>query len=740
MAALLGLVFGNTAAAQDIETIDWTKYAVTVDDAISETEGVYICYSSNPGEDGATYQFVNASEWYGVSAVLMEQGLIFNVKKSDYDNSKYIFTAATDNPNQGSCLGVNALNDNNYVFIDRDESDKNGESPQNVRWTLSSSNSNSNHYTFSINCYKGRSSTTRYLKVSNSKLSVSQYSSDVFLLIPVDKFRTAIKDVKDQTLVNVSGLIQNSVFIRNATAVWNWYKYDNGITDEEIAATDDDVTDEGIDNPVGRKSYGAYISIHPHMGSSCCDSYASTYGAFGAVEMKQPIVLKQTITGLNPGTYIVKAQGFISNDADVTPAETSDAYLFAQNGSDDPNTVDANILSTDEQTLYTEKYRTNTYKDLPTSTSTDHTSYYRHNVAAALFLASAGAESPVDYSSFASFSTTYKEIEVAVTVTADEGKTGSLTIGMAKTSDGGRAYFDNIELWYEGHYEFGINAYNTESTELSDKNATGIDVDSYKYGHQFNLARDFGITDDNSTAKWEALVLPVNVTVSQLRNTFGDDVKLSKLQGLDDDGSCIIFNPVDLTTGADVAITAGECYIIKVTAKPNCKNRGESYSFYRNMKEETHETAQTYSGPIYQISNVSRVSALSDLMTENGLTYTEGYVTKDYTTTGGTLKYTGYFYRPDYAPQKAYVVSAGKMYHLTSNWSKFMGTMWYLEDPTSLQITSMSVNGDSGTTGITSVEENVSVADGKIYDLQGRRVNNPVHGIYIMNGKKYIVK
>jgi len=44
------------------------------------------------------------------------------------------------------------------------------------------------------------------------------------------------------------------------------------------------------------------------------------------------------------------------------------------------------------------------------------------------------------------------------------------------------------------------------------------------------------------------------------------------------------------------------------------------------------------------------------------------------------------------------------------------------------------------TTGIDAVETSESVNDGKIFDLSGRQVTNPQRGIYIKNGKKYIVK
>ena len=44
-----------------------------------------------------------------------------------------------------------------------------------------------------------------------------------------------------------------------------------------------------------------------------------------------------------------------------------------------------------------------------------------------------------------------------------------------------------------------------------------------------------------------------------------------------------------------------------------------------------------------------------------------------------------------------------------------------------------------GTTGIEEIGEQ-KTADKEIYDLQGRKVENPDKGIYIINGKKVFVK
>ena len=48
---------------------------------------------------------------------------------------------------------------------------------------------------------------------------------------------------------------------------------------------------------------------------------------------------------------------------------------------------------------------------------------------------------------------------------------------------------------------------------------------------------------------------------------------------------------------------------------------------------------------------------------------------------------------------------------------------------------------DGGTTGIETIENSKnSIDDGVYYDLQGRRVENPTRGIYIVNGKKVVIK
>ena len=59
----------------------------------------------------------------------------------------------------------------------------------------------------------------------------------------------------------------------------------------------------------------------------------------------------------------------------------------------------------------------------------------------------------------------------------------------------------------------------------------------------------------------------------------------------------------------------------------------------------------------------------------------------------------------------------------------------------SLYLSSLYLSDDGETpTGIESVPKSGEEADGILYDLQGRPVENPVRGIYIRNGKKVLVR
>jgi hypothetical protein len=75
----------------------------------------------------------------------------------------------------------------------------------------------------------------------------------------------------------------------------------------------------------------------------------------------------------------------------------------------------------------------------------------------------------------------------------------------------------------------------------------------------------------------------------------------------------------------------------------------------------------------------------------------------------------------------------------TITWSvKNGGTYYLLAQGTKLGFYGFKF--EANTTGIEAVKSNGSAEDGYIYNLQGVRVSSPQKGIYIRNGKKFVIK
>ncbi len=577
-----------------------------------------------------------------------------------------------------------------------------------------------------------------------------------WLLIPRDAFREAILGVTHQTNLEVSGLFLNTRFVRymDVNASWKWYSIDDYA--QEIPE----------DGSLGVAGYKAYRSMTP--GAECIKAdgqghnssynheldYAKEYGNFCAAQMKEPIIMRQSYDKVPAGTYTITAQAFVSNDDNDINNERNIAYLFASNGQagGTPDGALIPILDETDQANFTDHYYKIHQRMAYTTLKED---YFRANVAAADFLGTGG--NPANHkASIYNPNMTYKLIQISINVPDTNGDgTGTLMIGVAKNESVGTLYVDNIRVYYSGTSEFGINAYGMSNNPLSLSNPTGIDEFQYGYARAFNLARDFG-ADENRDGKidnpqWEALVLPVNLTATQVKSAFGDEVKLSKLKGLANNGNQIRFVPEDLDSDPNkVVLTAGECYVIKVTNAPDVA-RNDSYKFNvtSNALGQDAQLPVTYPGPIYQINGVTREYTLTELLKKNYMDYSLGMVTKSYVTNDGTLDYEGYFCWSTTAAEKGdYVVSRGKMYHLTSRWENLTGTMWLLRDRTNNNALSFDF-GDGQTTDINNIVTETapeSATANGVYNLNGQKVaegtslNGLAKGIYIVNGRKHVVR
>ena len=518
---------------------------------------------------------------------------------------------------------------------------------------------------------------------------------------------------------------------------------------------------------LGIDAYKAYRSMAP--GAECIKDdnsgnnssygdhtldYAKEYGNFCAAEMKQPIIMRQSYDNVPAGTYTITAQAFVSNDDNDITNQRNIAYLFASNGQagGTPDGALIPILNATEQDNFTNNYYR---KHQQMAYTVKRENYFRANVAAADFLGTGGDPNKHDASIY-NPNMTYKLIQISINVPDTNGDgTGTLMIGVAKNERVGTLYVDNIRVYYSGTSEFGINAYGTSDVALSNDNPTGIDEFQYGYARAFNLARDFGADADGDgdidNPQWEALVLPVNLTTTQVKTAFGDEVKLSKLEGLANNGNQIRFIPEYLDGDPNkVVLKAGECYVIKVTNAPDVA-RDDPYTFDVTSNElgQNRKIEVTYRGPIYQINGVTREYTLTDLLKNNGTDYSLGKVKNSYETNDGTLDYEGFFcWSKNVTKAGDYVVSRGKMYHLTSRWENLTGTMWLLRDRTNRNALSFDF-GDGQTTDINNIVTETapeSATANGVYNLNGQKVaegtslNGLAKGIYIVNGRKHVVR
>jgi hypothetical protein len=750
--ALFG--FATTASAQyeTEQQIPWVNHASTLDEALEAPNGIYLCYMQTVNGN-TTYSFVTAGGRFGTQAVTTNRGMTLRLTQS---GNQYRFRTTMYNPNTDRTENYLGCDDNKSDNINAymDNSDN-----QYSRWTLSQNGDGFNiinireGFVFDRNYYL-QLNQNNSLYVSESRPS----NNGKWLLIDRDEFKEVITRVTGQTNIEVSGLFNNTRFIRYMDEAYSWTWYD--INNNQQVKYEDELTKSGP-NGLGISSLGAYRGMAPNVEYAGVngDGYAESYGSFSAGEMRAPVIMRQQYTGLKEGTYIVTAQAFVSNDADVTAAANSaeaGAYLFASGSTGEQDGALIQLLNEDEQNDFTTKF----YNAQKTYLGND--AYFRGNVAAGEFLATNnGTISRED----AMYNPDMRNHIITIAVRVDEG--GRLAIGVAKTENAGRAYFDNIRVWYTGNNEFGLDAYSTNSTTISRDNLYGIDNLQYGYPRVFNLSRDFGITEENAATykpKWEALVSPVNLTCTQVWNTFGKDTQLSELVGLAEDGHEMRFKTVDLSKADATAIYAGKCYVIKVPKVPQIARFVGSDPTEAKEGEDKHEFSIfstepfiqgdiTYYGPVYQFNGVTRTSTLEDLITVNDAgTYENGTVTKIYPSPDGSgdVKFTGYFYKPA-SVSNAYVVSRGNMYFLgNQSWKSLTGTMWTLEELNPENNNKLTFDfGDGETTGIedlSSVTDDASEKADGVFNLNGQKVADGTSteglakGIYVVGGKKIVVR
>lgn len=723
---ILFLILGGTQSGF-AQTIDDMLLNVAVDpadvagqkDADGNPVYVYLYNVTN-------HKFVHGGGEFGAQAVLSDRGIRFEVTKTtEGEYGEYRLESAIFNPfHKGGCLGVDIWNEggsrNTFkTYIDRGTDDSDiSFTPvdgKNKIYKLSFSGDRQRTYWYSY--YHGDDGV--------GYVHVSTRTQDEWCLIKRADYNTILGAVAQQGRYNITGLIGSSRFLRNVSDAIHRFWDVKGLdyNNDDYCTTIDPnlgaIPEDGVDFENN-------------------NGYARAYGAFGCLEIgavnasaQSPVEFYQKITGLKPGLYMVEAQAFF---------DKNDYAKYMEGKYDIPNTTDASnayLFANGAETLIPVLNDAD-YRDFNTDVTTlsnalegTNRQYFRRNVAAAYFLAKGNAYEPDE---------SFQRVRVYVNVGTD----GILTLGVKKKGTEGRVYVDNFGLYYVGDNKIGLDAYQRDVNK--------VDQNKYQQQYPFHLSRKFVLSEkdpinpENDKWNWNAITLPMDVYASQITETFGEDAKLCKLEGVNlQNKDQILFTPVDLSDNSKPAIERGGCYLICVTKGPEFPE-GEAYTFLVKKENDPNQTSQYMTFPYGNIYTINGVSCPDGMLTPAENTVT---------TEDRKLSYTYFYHRPGEkqgdtpVPAGSYVMSGGKMYHLPQAWDGLLGTCWYITDlTTSSNSKVMAIEGEGGTTDINGIVTEVpgDKAMEGVYNINGQKVADGTSleglpkGIYIVNGKKHVVK
>jgi hypothetical protein len=201
------------------------------------------------------------------------------------------------------------------------------------------------------------------------------------------------------------------------------------------------------------------------------------------------------------------------------------------------------------------------------------------------------------------------------------------------------------------------------------------------------------LTRNISDGKWNTLVLPFSLTDAQRKDAFGENVKFAKLNSYD--------------------ATNNELGFAKLTAEENTV-ANQPYMVYLDQPF----TSYTFSGV--------------------------DVVETDPTQTVGGASFIGTYSVLNSLPGGCYYISNNEWCQAAStNTIKMKGTRAYftLSNPSGARLAFHFDEGETTAIGtIKANGETKTIADGVFYNINGQRVSHPTKGLYIVNGKKVIIK
>ena len=261
-----------------------------------------------------------------------------------------------------------------------------------------------------------------------------------------------------------------------------------------------------------------------------------------------------------------------------------------------------------------------------------------------------------------------------------------------------------------------------------------------------------------NTDKWNSLVLPISLTVGQVKSIFGDQVHISEFKGAYDKNhpQRIIFDPITANRNDPdaIAIEEGKLYLVKPTADGGMPQEQTEKTFNKDGYNISVKAYYTIVGVTFKKKSEIADNAYSGRVM--GDTGSEDFDTKQQVQFVGT--YVKCFAN-DLIPANSYVLNgnneggtAGLWYYRTvpTKTKGFRGWLQSVNGQNSkgfeceIEGVVDQVNGD-----VTAIEgiEAAQQHDANIYNLNGQLVRQGAtsteglpSGLYIVGGKKVVVK
>lgn len=299
--------------------------------------------------------------------------------------------------------------------------------------------------------------------------------------------------------------------------------------------------------------------------------------------------------------------------------------------------------------------------------------------------------------------------------------------------------FDNFQIEYFGMpSEVLVLDEEQENVDYINAQITPATIDK-------NYSRTLYLHRTVNAGKWNSIVLPVDLTVGQVKSAFGDDVRISAFKGATDPNlpGRMYFEAIkaDRSNNNEVAIKAGKLYIIKPSKEEPTTQSGLSFPKDCNIKK----TLTSY----FTIPQVT-------FTREERKATVEGDVANEtYGDNAPKVQFVGTYVKgTGLIPANSYVLrgnkddEAGLWFYRTiaTNTKGFRG--WLQTSAVDANKVSFSINGVvDETTGIEGLTIDGTASTTGIYNLNGQLVRKGANsteglakGIYVVGGRKVVVK